>query len=373
MYDIVIAGSGLYGAVFAYEANKRGLKTLVVERRDHTGGNVYCKKVNGIQVHVYGAHIFHTKNESTWQYIKKFADFNNYRNSPLANFEGHLFSLPFNMNTFYQLWHVLTPGEAEKEINRQREKYKQINPKNLEEMALQKLGDDIYYKLIKGYTEKQWGKPATELPAFIINRIPLRFTFDNNYFNDPFQGIPIGGYNPIIEKLLNGSKVLLNTDFLENKEYFHKNSGKIVYTGEPDRYFNYCFGKLEYRSLRFDHQTLEHVSNYQGNAVINYTSKKVPFTRVIEHKHFEFGDQPDTVITKEYPTDYSNHREPFYPVNDERNNQIYNKYKQLAEKEARLHLGGRLGKYRYYNMDQVIESALNDIDKLLPNHAPFHG
>lgn len=365
MYDIVIVGAGLYGAVFAHEANKRGYKCLIVEKRNHIGGNVYCKKINDINVHYYGAHIFHTKSEYIWRYITQFADFNNFINSPIANFDGKLYNLPFNMNTFYQLWQVITPQEAQEKINEQTKKYKVITPCNFEEVALSQLGDDIYYKFIKGYTEKQWGKAAIEIPAFIINRIPLRFTFDNNYFKDPFQGIPVGGYNKIIEQLLNGSDVHLNTDFVEKINEYRDKANKIIYTGEIDRYFNYCYGKLEYRSLRFEHQLIDQVSNYQGNAVINYTSKEIPFTRIIEHKHFEFGNQPNTIITKEYPIDFIEGQEPFYPINDDRNNYIYQQYKLMAGKDSKIHFGGRLGSYSYYNMDQIIESALNDVQRLL--------
>jgi UDP-galactopyranose mutase len=365
MFDIIIAGAGLYGAVFAHEAKKKGYKCLIIEKREHTGGNIYCKEMEGIQVHYYGAHIFHTSNKKIWDYVNQFVRFNHYINSPIVNYHGELYNLPFNMNTFYQLWKVNTPTEALAEINRQRKKYEGINPQNLEEMALSLVGEDVYFKLVKGYTEKQWAKPATEIPAFIIQRIPLRFVFDNNYFNDPYQGIPIGGYNQLIDALLEGTEVRLNTNFLENKEVYLKQARKIVYTGEIDRYYNYCSGRLEYRSLRFEHELLKNEFNYQGNAVVNYTAREVPYTRILEHKHFEFGQQPDTVITREYSADFKDGMDPYYPVNDNLNNQLYQKYKMVAEKDSRLHFGGRLGAYRYFNMDQVINSALQDIESLL--------
>lgn len=358
-YDIIIAGSGLYGSVIAHEAKKRGLRVLVVEKRNHTGGNIYCKEMNGIHVHYYGAHIFHTNKEHIWQYVKQFVRFNNYVNSPLAHYKGELYNLPFNMNTFYQLWKVKTPAEARKKIREQTAPYQYEAPQNLEEMALKLVGPDIYEKLIKGYTEKQWGKPATEIPAFIIQRLPLRFTFDNNYFNDPYQGIPIGGYNTLINALLEGIEVRLNTDFLDQKDDFIRLAKLIVYTGEIDRFFDYRFGKLEYRSLRFEHELIEGCKNYQGNAVVNYTEREVPYTRILEHKHFEFGKQKDTVITREYSADFANGLDPYYPINDERNNTLYQQYKKLADETPHIHFGGRLGEYKYYNMDQVIESALN--------------
>ncbi len=367
MYDIIIAGAGLYGAVIAYEAKKKGLKCLVVEKRDHTGGNIYCKKMNGINVHYYGAHIFHTSNEKVWKYVNQFVQFNHYVNSPIANYKGELYNLPFNMNTFYQLWKVKAPKEAKQKIEEQRQVFKEHEPANLEEMALSLVGKDIYFKLIKGYTEKQWGKPATEIPAFIIKRLPLRFTFDNNYFNDPYQGIPIGGYNTLIDELLKDTEVRLNTDFLKEKENYISQSKKVIYTGEIDRYFDYCFGRLEYRSLEFDHQLMKGCSNYQGNAVINYTEKEVPYTRILEHKHFEFGQQADTVVTKEYSVDYKEKTDPYYPINDQKNNELYTRYDELAKSHPKLHFGGRLGSYKYYNMDQVIESALNDSTTLLNN------
>ena len=366
MYDFIITGAGLYGAVFAHEAEKKGKKCLVVEKREHTGGNIYSKRINGINVHYYGAHIFHTNNEYIWQYVNQFVRFNNYVNSPIANYQGELYNLPFNMNTFYQLWKVKTPEEALQKIDEQRAKYEHLQPANLEEMALSLVGEDIYFKLIKGYTEKQWGKAATELPAFIIQRIPLRFTFDNNYFNDPYQGIPIGGYNPLIDSLLEKTEVVLNTDFLKQKDEFLSLGKKIIYTGEIDRYFDYCYGKLEYRSLIFEHETLPGIANFQGNAVFNYTEKEVPYTRVLEHKHFEFGKQADTVITREYSADFTGENDPYYPINNPANNTLYQQYKQLAGAHPQLHFGGRLGAYKYYNMDQVIEAALNDTKILIP-------
>lgn len=365
MYDFIIVGAGLYGAVFAHEAQKKGKKCLIIEKRDHIGGNIYCKQVNGINVHYYGAHIFHTNKEYIWQYVNQFVHFNNYVNSPMANYQNELYNLPFNMNTFYQMWKVKTPEEALIKIEEQRSKYKKEQAANLEEMALSLVGEDIYFKLIKGYTEKQWGKPATEIPAFIIQRIPLRFTFDNNYFNDPYQGIPIGGYNPLIEALLQNTEVMLNTDFMNQKDKYIAQGKKIIYTGEIDRYFDYCFGKLEYRSLKFEHELLEGVSNYQGNAVFNYTEKEIPYTRILEHKHFEFGQQADTVITREYSADFTGNNEPYYPINDQINNALYQQYKQLADANPQVHFGGRLGAYKYYNMDQVIEAALNDVENII--------
>ena len=364
MFDFVIVGAGLYGAVFAYEAKRKGYKCLVIEKRNHVGGNIFCLEINGINVHYYGAHIFHTSNRHIWDYVNQFVEFNHYVNSPLANYKGELYNLPFNMNTFNKLWGVKTPQEAMDKIEEQKSQYNFPNPANLEEQALTLVGSDIYFKLIKGYTEKQWGKLATELPAFIIRRIPFRFTFNNNYFNDPYQGIPIGGYNPLINKLLEGVEVRLNEDFLSNKEMYIGLGKKIIYTGEIDRFYDYCFGKLEYRSLIFDHQLIEGVCNFQGNAVINYTESQVPFTRIIEHKHFEFGEQPDTVITYEYSSDYTEDNEPYYPINDQFNNDLHLKYKSLAKQDSKLHFGGRLGAYKYYNMDQVIEAALIDSKKL---------
>lgn len=365
MYDFIIAGAGLYGAVFAYEARKRGKKCLVVEKRDHAGGNVYCKNMQGINVHYYGAHIFHTSNENIWKYVNQFVPFNNYINSPIASYKGELYNLPFNMNTFYQLWKIKTPEEAQLKIDEQKNKYRNPQPANLEEMALSLVGEDIYFKLIKGYTEKQWGRPASEIPAFIIQRVPLRYTFDNNYFNDRFQGIPIGGYNALIEALLKDVEIVYNTDFLDHMDEFNSKANQIIYTGEIDRYFDFCFGKLEYRSLIFEHEVMRGVKNYQGNAVFNYTDAEIPYTRILEHKHFEFGTQEDTVITREYSANYTGSSEPYYPINDQQNNDLYRKYRQLADRNEKLHIGGRLGAYKYYNMDQVIEAALHDTNKII--------
>lgn len=359
-YDYLIVGAGFYGSVFAYEARKRGARCLVLEKRDHIGGNAFTKDIKGINVHQYGAHIFHTSNEKIWKYVNALVPFNHYVNSPVAHYKGELFNLPFNMNTFYQLWKVKTPGEAAEKIEEQRKEYKHIEkPANLEEQALVLGGKDIYEKLIKGYSEKQWGRKATQIPAFIISRLPFRFTFDNNYFNDPFQGIPIGGYTRIFEKLLEGIEVVLNCDFLCERQKYGSLARKIVYTGPIDAYFDYCYGKLHYRSLRFEHRLLEGTSNYQGNAVFNYTDASVPYTRIIEHKHFEFGKQPDTVITYEYPQDWTPEREPYYPVNDECNTDLYKRYKNLADQQENIIFGGRLAEYKYYDMDKVIERALD--------------
>ncbi|KOH43333.1 UDP-galactopyranose mutase [Sunxiuqinia dokdonensis] len=365
MFDFLIVGSGLYGAVFAHECRKKGFKCLVLERRDHIGGNLYCKNVNDIEVHWYGAHIFHTSSPEIWDYMNQFAQFNRYTNSPMAFYKENLYNLPFNMNTFYQLWGTKTPAEARLKIEEQTARHKGALPANLEEAALQMVGEDIYFKLVKGYTEKQWGKKATEIPAFIIKRIPLRFIFDNNYFNDPFQGIPKGGYNVIIERLLEDITVHLKTDFLENRDHWMTVARKIIFSGEIDRFFNYKLGKLEYRSLQFEHKLLTGTSNYQGNAVINYTDAEVPYTRIIEHKHFDFGTQKDTFISYEYSADFKDGLEPYYPINDEKNNTLYQRYKEEAKKLPQVHFGGRLGSYRYYNMDQVVAEALKDSRSLL--------
>lgn len=365
MYDLLIVGAGLYGSTIAFEAKKRGLKCLVVEKRDHIGGNIYTKNIQGIHVHFYGAHIFHTCNKQIWDYVNQFATFNHYTNSPLANYKGVLYNLPFNMNTFYQMWGTKTPEAAKAKIEEQKQKYNFSNPANLEEQALMLVGEDIYEKLIKGYTEKQWGLPATDIPAFIIRRLPVRFRYDNNYFNDPYQGIPVGGYSKIIEKMLDGTKVLLNTDFLEDKNRLESQAKQIVYTGELDRYFNYKFGKLDYRSLRFEHENLNNTDNYQGNAVVNYTEREVPYTRIIEHKHFEFGEQATTVISKEYSADYKDGMDPYYPINDAKNNALFSSYKELAKEKENVHFGGRLGEYKYYDMDKIIESALHNCEILL--------
>ena len=354
-YDYVVVGSGLFGAVFAHEAKKAGKKCLVLDKRSHRGGNVYCDREEGINVHKYGAHIFHTNSKEIWDYVNQFVEFNRYTNSPIANYKGQLFNLPFNMNTFYQLWGVTTPEEALHKIEEQR--LKVDKPANLEEQALSLVGTDIYEKLIKEYTEKQWGRPATELPAFIIKRLPVRFTFDNNYFNDKYQGIPVGGYNALIDKLLDGIEVQLNVDYFDHREEIEEKAEKIVFTGKIDQFFDFRFGQLEYRSLKFETETLD-VPNYQGNAVVNYTDRETPFTRIIEHKHFEFGTQPKTVITREYPMEWKQGDEPFYPVNDEVNNARYRKYEEWASSFEKYIFGGRLAEYKYYDMHQVIAAAL---------------
>lgn len=364
MYDYLIVGSGLFGSIFAYEANKIGKKCLVIDKRNHIGGNIYCKEIEGINVHEYGAHIFHTSNKEVWNYINNFAEFNRYTNSPVAIYKDELYNLPFNMNTFNKLWGVKTPAEAKAKINEQLAETKITEPKNLEEQAIKLIGKDIYEKLIKGYTEKQWGTRATELPSFIINRLPVRFTYDNNYFNDTYQGIPIGGYTKIIEKMLEGIEVRLETDFFKNREEFEKIADKIVFTGMIDEFYNYEFGTLEYRSLRFEHEILNE-ENHQGNAVVNYTEYEIPYTRIIEHKHFEYGTQPKTVITREYPATWKKGDEPYYPINNERNNTMYGKYKELADKESNIIFGGRLAQYKYYDMHHVIEQALNTVKKEL--------
>ena len=361
-YDYLIVGSGLFGSIFAYEANKRGKKCLVIDKRKHIGGNIYCKEVEGINVHEYGAHIFHTSNKEVWNYINKFAEFNRYTNSPVAIYKDELYNLPFNMNTFNKLWGVKTPSEAKAKIEEQLAETNIEEPKNLEEQAIKLIGKDIYEKLIKGYTEKQWGTKATELPAFIIKRLPVRFTFDNNYFNDTYQGIPIGGYTKIIEKMLEGIDVQLETDFFKEREKFESIADKIVFTGMIDEFYDYKFGTLEYRSLRFEHEILDE-ENHQGNAVVNYTEYEIPYTRIIEHKHFEYGTQPKTVITREYPAKWNKGDEPYYPINNERNNNMYAKYKELADKESNIIFGGRLAQYKYYDMHNVIEQALNAVKR----------
>ena len=361
-YDYLIVGAGLFGAIFAYEANKRGKKCLVIDKRNHIGGNIYCENIENINVHKYGAHIFHTSNKEVWEYVNSFVEFNRYTNCPVANYKGELYNLPFNMNTFYQLWNVKTPKEAMDKIQEQVAEANIMEPQNLEEQAIKLVGKDIYEKLIKGYTEKQWGKKATELPSFIIKRLPVRLTFDNNYFNDTYQGIPIGGYNKIIDKMLEGIEVRLDTDFFANREEFGSMTEKIVFTGMIDEFYNYKFGDLEYRSLRFEHEILDE-KNHQGNAVINYTEYEIPYTRIIEHKHFEYGTQPKTVITREYPAKWNKGDEPYYPINNERNNNMYTKYKELADKETNVIFGGRLAQYKYYDMHHVIEQALNAVKK----------
>lgn len=362
--NYLIVGSGLFGAVFAHEAAKQGDKVIVIEKRDHIAGNIYTKEVDGIQVHEYGAHIFHTSNKRVWDYVHQFAEFNRYTNSPVANYKGQMYNLPFNMNTFNEMWGVRTPQEAMAKLNEQRQEMSGKEPKNLEEQAISLIGRDIYEKLIKGYTEKQWGRSCTELPAFIIKRLPVRLIYDNNYFNDDYQGIPIGGYTKMVEKMLDHPNITvkLNTDFFDNKDEYLENYDKIVYTGMIDKFFDYKLGELEYRSLRFETEE-KNVGNYQGNAVINYTDAETPYTRVIEHKHFEFGkgDKDKTIITREYPADWHRGDEPYYPVNNDRNNQLYAKYAELAKKQDKVIFGGRLGQYKYYNMDQVIEAALNAV------------
>ncbi len=356
-YDYLIVGAGLFGAVFAQEARKMGKKCLVIDKRNHIAGNIYTKEIEGIQVHEYGAHIFHTSNREVWEYVNSFAEFNRYTNAPIANYQGEIYNMPFNMNTFHKLWGVVTPQEAKEKIEEQKHEYAVEHPKNLEEQAINLVGFDVYTKLVKGYTEKQWGKRATELPAFIIKRLPVRFTYDNNYFNDNYQGIPIGGYTKMIEKMLEGTEVRLSENFLENRENYQALAETIVYTGMIDEYFNYCLGELEYRSLRFETEILEK-ENYQGNAVVNYTEYEVPYTRIIEHKHFEYGIQPKTVITKEYPQVWKKGDEPYYPMNDEKNAILYEKYLALAQKEGNVIFGGRLGQYKYYDMDDTVEAAL---------------
>lgn len=361
-YDYLIVGAGLFGATFAHEAMLRGKRCLVIDRRAHTGGNIYCETIAGIPVHVYGAHIFHTSDQRIWNYVNQFAEFNRYTNSPIANFHGEIYNLPFNMNTFNKLWGVVTPAEAQARISAQRMAAGITVPHNLEEQAISLVGTDIYEKLIKGYTEKQWGRPATELPAFIIKRLPVRFTYDNNYFNDRYQGIPEGGYNQITDRLLEGIEVRLGTDYFAQRAELDALAGKTVFTGMIDEFYGYRFGNLEYRSLRFEHQTLG-IENYQGNAVINYTDRQTPFTRIIEHKHFEFGTQDKTVITREYPAEWKKGDEPYYPVNDDKNNTLYLQYKALAEQEHTVIFGGRLADYKYYDMHQVIASALVRVEK----------
>lgn len=358
-YDYLIVGAGLSGSVFAHEAKKRGYKCLVIDKRLHTGGNTRCYNDNGINVHLYGPHIFHTDNKEVWDYVNSLVEFNRFTNSPLACADGELYNLPFNMNTFYQLWHVHTPQEAKLHLENQREKYSHINsPANLEEQALKLCGDDIYNFLIKGYTEKQWGRKCSELPASIIKRIPLRFTFDNNYFNDKYQGLPAGGYNRLTNLLLDGIEVRLGVDYVQNRNELNQLVCKVFYTGCIDEYFGYMFGKLEYRSLRFEHKVLNNTDNFQGNAVVNYTDRQLPYTRIIEHKHFEFGSQPHTVITYEYPEEYKETNEPYYPINDERNNALYAKYKAQADKQSFVTFCGRLAEYKYYDMDDVIKNVL---------------
>lgn len=362
-YDYLIVGSGLFGAVFAYEAKKRGKECLVIERRDHIAGNIYCENVHGINVHKYGAHIFHTSNRAVWDYINQFAEFNNYINSPVAIYKDELYNLPFNMNTFSKMWGIKTPAEAQAIIEKQKAEYNITEPKNLEEQALSLIGKDVYEKLIKGYTEKQWGRSCTELPAFIIKRLPVRYTYDNNYFNDRWQGIPIGGYTKIIEKMLEGIDVLTSTSFEDYKAAHDISDMRIVYTGNIDEYFGYKYGALQYRTVRFETEYMPDVDNYQGNAVVNYTEREVPYTRVIEHRHFEKCDAKGTVVSKEFSSEWSVGIEPYYPINNDENNALYQKYEQLASQEKNFIFGGRLGKYKYYDMDKVIEAALQAVSE----------
>ena len=363
-YDYLIVGSGLFGSIFAYEANKKGKKCLVIEKRSHVGGNIYTENVEGIQVHKYGAHIFHTSNKDVWKYINQFAEFNRYTNSPVARYKDELYNMPFNMNTFHALWGVITPEEAKQKIEEEKKEADIAEPKNLEEQAISLVGKTIYEKLVKGYTEKQWGKKATELPSFIIKRLPVRFTYDNNYFNDSYQGIPIGGYTQIIEKMLDGIEVKLDYDYFDHREEVNQMADKIIFTGPIDKFYDYQFGKLEYRSLRFETEMLN-ISNYQGNAVVNYTEYEVPYTRIIEHKHFDFVDTDKTIITREYPDKWDKDKEPYYTINDEKNTSLYNKYKELSEKNNKVIFGGRLGQYKYFDMDKVIKEALDCVRKEL--------
>ena len=375
MYDYLIVGSGLFGSILAYEANKRGKKCLVIDKRPNIAGNIYTENSDGINVHKYGAHIFHTSNKKVWEYIQQFAEFNRYTNSPIARYKNEVYNLPFNLNTFSKMFNLITPNEIEEKLESERksaiEKLNGKEPSNLEEQAISLIGNTVYEKLIKGYTEKQWGRKCTELPAFIIKRLPVRMIYDNNYFNDLYQGIPIGGYTQIIEKMLNGIEVRLNCDYFENKEELNKIANKIVFTGLIDKYYDYKFGELEYRSLKFDTEELN-MKNYQGNAVVNYTEYDIPYTRIIEHKHFEYakslGKEDDlnkTIITKEYPDSWNREKEPYYPINDEKNNQLYQKYADLAQNDQNVIFGGRLGQYKYYDMDKVIEGALDCVNKNL--------
>ena len=363
-YDNLVVGAGLYGAVFAHEAKAKGKSVLVIDKRDHVAGNVYTEEIEGINVHKYGAHIFHTNNKKVWEYITKFAEFNRFTNAPVANYKGELYSLPFNMYTFNKMWGVVTPQEAAEKIEEQKKAAGITEPKNLEEQAISLVGTDIYEKLVKGYTEKQWGRPCNELPAFIIKRLPVRLTFDNNYFNALYQGIPMGGYTKMVENLLDGIEVRLGEDYLEKKEEYDALADRIVYTGPIDAYFDYSLGALEYRSVRFENEVLD-MPNFQGNAAVNYTDAETPWTRIIEHKWFEFGDQPKTVISREYSLEWKPGDEPYYPVNDEKNGKLYGEYKKLADQESKVIFGGRLGEYKYYDMDAVIASALDMCENVL--------
>ena len=362
-YDYLIAGAGLYGAVMAHELNKRGKKCLVIDRRDHIAGNIYCEDIEGIHVHKYGAHIFHTSNKKVWEYMNQFAEFNNYMNSPIAVYKDELYNLPFNMNTFSKMWGIRTPQEAKEMIAKQVAQTNITEPQNLEEQALSLAGRDVYEKLIKGYTEKQWGRDCKDLPAFIIKRLPFRYTYDNNYFNDRYQGIPVGGYTAVVEKMLEGIEVRTGTDFFEFREENPDIAETIIFTGMIDEYFGYKLGALEYRSVRFETEVLD-CDNYQGNAVVNYTEREVPYTRIIENKHFEFGKQEKTVISREYSSEWKVGMDPYYPVNDEKNNSLFEQYKELAAGEQNVIFGGRLGDYKYYDMDKVVEAALNRLEEI---------
>ncbi|MBQ3110634.1 MAG: UDP-galactopyranose mutase [Clostridia bacterium] len=369
MYDYLIVGAGLFGAVFAHEAKKAGKSVLVIDKRSHIGGNIYTKEVEGIQVHEYGAHIFHTSNKEVWDYVNSFCEFNRYTNEPVANYKGEMYNLPFNMNTFSKMWGVKTPGEAKAKIEEQIKQAGIGEPNNLEEQAISMVGTDIYEKLVKGYTAKQWGKDCKDLPSFIIKRLPVRFVYDNNYFNDKYQGIPVGGYTQIVEKMLEGVEVRLNENFFDKKDEYLSLADKVVFTGMIDEFYDYCYGQLEYRSLRFETEILD-CENYQGNAVVNYTEKEIPYTRIIEHKHFEFmcqngTENKKTVITREYPATWQRGDEPYYPMNDDKNNALYQKYLEKAKSERKVIFGGRLGMYKYFDMHNVIAAALECVKEEL--------
>ncbi len=359
LYDYLVVGAGFYGATFAWKMKQAGKRVLVVEKRNHVAGNAYTETMHGIEVHMYGAHIFHTSDREVWKLVNQFAEFNRYTNSPVASYKGRLYNLPFNMNTFYQLWGVRTPDEARRKIEEQRAPYAHIaHPANLEEQALTLAGPDLYETLIKGYSEKQWGKKAAGIPAYVLTRVPFRFTFDNNYFSDPFQGIPVGGFTNLVARMLDGIEVRLETDYLAAKDEYRKLARKVVYTGQIDQYFDYCYGALEYRSLRFEHEHLPGTDDYQGNAVFNYTEAEIPYTRIVEHKHFEFGKQPGTVITREFPDHWTKGGEAFYPVGSDRSRELYARYEALARQQEGVIFGGRLGEYRYYDMDKTVACAL---------------
>ncbi len=363
-YDYLIVGAGLYGAVMAHGLNRKGKRCLVIDKRSHIAGNIYCEEIEGIQVHKYGAHIFHTSDKAVWEYMNQFAEFNNYVNSPIAVYKDELYNLPFNMNTFSKMWGIRTPQEARDMIAEQVREAGITEPRNLEEQGLSLVGRDVFEKLVKGYTEKQWGRECKDLPAFIIKRLPVRFTYDNNYFNDRYQGIPVGGYTAVVGRMLEGIEVRTGTDFFEFRKAFPDIAGKIIFTGMIDEYFGYRLGALEYRSVRFETEALD-CDNYQGNAVVNYTDREVPYTRIIEHKHFEFGRQEKTVISREYPSEWKAGMEPYYPVNDEKNNRLYEEYRKLAQKEKNVEFGGRLGEYKYYDMDKVAAAALEKVKIIL--------